>query len=143
MSDLTQALTLLREGNHTCVLCCGTICDTDTRRGIAPLLLRIRDEVNLQGFSVADRVIGKAAAMLCVYSGVQAVYGSVMSRSAEAFLQTHGVACTYDVLTEHIMNRKGDGICPMEETVRDITDPAEGFAALWKKYKQLNQEEQT
>lgn len=141
MSDLNRALTLLREENHTCVLCCGAVCDTDDRRGIAPLLLRIRQGISLQGFSVADRIIGKAAAFLCIYSGVQAVHGCVMSRSAAAMLQAHGISCTYDVLTEHIINRKGDGICPMEETVMEMTDPAEAFAALWKKYEQFNQEE--
>ena len=43
---------------------------------------------NLEGSSVADRVIGKAVALLCVYAKVKEVYACVLSRKAQAIQRT-------------------------------------------------------
>ena len=45
----------------------------------------------------------------------------------------YNIAYEYDELTQNIINRNGDGICTMEETVKNISDPKEGFAVLKNK----------
>ena len=62
--------------------------------------------------------------MLLILGGVRAAYGEVMSAGAKALLEAHGIAVRYGVLTERIINRNGDGPCPMEQATAALTDPA-------------------
>jgi len=45
----------------------------------------------MRGTSVADKVAGKAIALLCVYAGVGAVYASTMSVKAKQVFENHNV----------------------------------------------------
>ena len=135
MRDLDTAKNLLQE--YTCVLVKDSSVYGSTKTGIAPMLDFLSQDLDLSGFSAADKIVGKAAAMLFVLAGVKEVYGQVMSRAAQAFLQSHGISCSCDTLTEHIINRKGDDICPMEKTVQNMDDPATAFSALLQTRKRL------
>lgn len=44
--------------------------------------------------------------MLFVKAGIIGVHGRTMSESGKAYLEAHGIPCTYDILTERIINRK-------------------------------------
>ena len=103
---------------------------TDDARGIAPMMRLLAQGKDLRGYAVADVVVGKAAAMLFVKAGIAEVYAKTMSQSGKAYLLAHGVPCTCEVLTEHIINRTGTDICPMEKAVMDICDVEEGYAGL-------------
>lgn len=124
MTLLPRAIELLHGGEYTCVLCGGDRVLTSTKRGIAPLLEWIEAGEDLRGFSCADRIIGRAAAMLLILGGVRAVHGDVTSAGAKELLEAHGVEVSFDTLTERIINRRGDGPCPMEQAVASLTDPA-------------------
>jgi len=52
------------------------------------------------------------------------VHADVMSQPALSLLQAHGVKTSYSTLVDHIINRTGDGWCPMERLSRDESDPA-------------------
>ncbi len=82
------------------------------------------DGIDLCGFCAADRIVGRAAAFLFVLSGVRALYAEVLSEGALQVLERHGIPVTYGTLTPYIVNRRGNGACPMETAVRDINDPA-------------------
>ena len=97
----------------------------------------ISEKKDLKGWSVADVIIGKAAAMLFVKASIRAVFGKVMSKVAKKFLETHGVICEYETLTEQIINRAGTGMCPMEQTVADIDDAEIGYSALCRKLAEM------
>ncbi len=119
-------------GDATCVLY-RTEEDIQISRekGIRPLVLWMAEDKNaLRGAAVADRIVGRAAAFLAVYGGAQAVYGEVMSEGAVSVLKNAGVAYRYKTLTDKIINRRGDGPCPMEQAVAGITDPAQAAAIL-------------
>lgn len=60
----------------------------------------IADNANLVGYAVADKIVGKAAAMLLVKLGVSAVYGEVASVGGVEFLRAHGVEVGYRLLAE-------------------------------------------
>lgn len=132
-TNLEQAKFLLEQGGYTCVFYKAETARTFTQRGIKPLLELIDAEENMRGWSVADKVVGKAAAMLYVLLGVREVYAQVMSRGAERTLLRHGIAVLYTTCTERIQNRKGDGLCPMEEAVWDVEDPRRALQILKKK----------
>ena len=132
MSDLDRAKELLN-GQNTCVLVSGEKVIVSTKSGIRPMMDFIGEKVDLKGFSVADKIVGKAAAMLFVLAGIKNVYGEVMSRSGLDFLKEHGVSAEYKTLAENIINRAGTGICPMEQTVSDIDDVAVAYTKLKEK----------
>lgn len=103
---------------------------TSDARGISPMLDFIGEGKDLCGAAVADRIVGRAAALLFLYAGVREVWAAVISRPALALLLGAGVACRYDVLTEYIVNRKGDGICPMEAATLSVRDPKVAYPIL-------------
>ena len=138
MNELKKAKELLSTNEYTCVLCHGEKFYTSTQRGVKPLVDWLSSKTELRGFSAADKVVGKGAAFLYALLGVRAVYANVISRPALAVLLTHGIDTQYDTLAENIINRKGDGICPIESAVLEINEPREAYEAIIKKLSELN-----
>ena len=138
-NDLNNARLRLTAGNYTCVLCKENIYYTSTRRGVAPLLQWLEEGLPLDGFSAADKVVGRAAALLYRLLGVRELYAAVISRGALEVLNQGGIAVCYDTLTDGIINRAGNGPCPMEAATRDITDPALAPAAIRLALQKLQQ----
>lgn len=140
MNDLETAKQLLNGGNYTCVLCKDGVIYTSSERGVSPMAKWIENNVDLRGYSAADKVVGKAAAMLFVLAGAASIYGELMSRAAAEFLTGCGADFSYGTLTDMIINRKGDGPCPMEQLTADMDDPAEAYTAICKKLRELRKE---
>ena len=128
--DLSRAITLLNEGAYTCVAVRGDTVYTTAERGVKPLLAWLEQGVSLVGFSVADKVVGKAAALLYVLLGAEHVHTRVVSACAAEVFRAHGIALTYDLLVDAIINRAGTGFCPMETATKDITDPADALRVI-------------
>ena len=137
MTDLEQAKSLLAE--HTCVLCRGETVYASKKTGIAPMLEWVAADNDLRGFSAADKIVGKAAALLFILAGVKEVYGEVVSEAGLSVLTAHHIPCSYGTRVSYIINRKGDGMCPMEETVQTISDPQSALDALVKKRNEFMQ----
>jgi len=96
-----------------------------TQRGVKDLLTLVTESPEtLKGALIADKAVGKAAAACMVMGGVKRVHADVMSEPALALLRQHGVEAEYGTLVDHIINRTGDGWCPMERLSRDESDPA-------------------
>lgn len=131
LEDAVKHLT----GDATCVLARpGKKLEISKEKGILPLLLWMRaDQGYLQDAVIADRIIGRAAAFLAVYGGARAVYGEVMSAGAVPILEEAGILYSYKTITERIINRKGDGPCPMEQAVFGVRNPSLAAAILQAK----------
>ncbi|MFZ5975718.1 MAG: DUF1893 domain-containing protein [Bacillota bacterium] len=127
MTDIDHAKTLFLSGKYTCVLYKDGIVHTSALSGISPMVEFLTAGVNLNGFSAADKIVGKAAAMLFVLAGVAEVYAPVMSEQAVKVFLKYGVQYSCDTLTQGIVNRAGTGPCPMEQAVKDIEDPTDAF----------------
>ncbi|MBR0323403.1 MAG: DUF1893 domain-containing protein, partial [Bacteroidales bacterium] len=88
---------LLKE-NHTIVIYksdASVVVSDD--RGVAPLMkLLNEDREQLRDSLVADKVIGKAAALLMVYAGVKEVFTPTISAPAVMVFEKHNVKLTYD-----------------------------------------------
>ena len=135
MTDMIRAKQLIP--GHSICLCRGDEVITNDGRGISPMMKLIAEGRDLKGFSCADLIVGKAAAMLFVKAGVVCVHGETMSTAGRDFLQSHGVPCTWGTLTERIIDRQGKDTCPMEKTVADISDFEAGYEALKAKVAEL------
>ncbi|MBO5294438.1 MAG: DUF1893 domain-containing protein [Clostridia bacterium] len=132
MNDLERAKALLVSSTHTCVLCKGEITYVSDRTGIAPMMEFLDLQTDLVGFSAADRIVGKAAAMLFALAGVREIYAEVLSERAIPILQKYGIGYSYGRLTPVIINRKGDGACPMENAVEHLEEPVAAREAIRK-----------
>ncbi len=135
MTDLQIAKENL--AGHTICLCKDGKCLYSEKRGIAPMMDFIGNGVDLRGFSVADLIVGKAAAMLFARSGIVGVFAKTLSKSGKAILEKYGIPFSYDVLTERIINRDGTAICPMEKAVAHAEDFEEAYELLKSKLKEL------
>ena len=136
-TDLERAKKLLESSGYTCVLCKNGQVFTASQRGVRPLLDWLEGGTDLSGASTADKVVGKAAAMLYCLLGVRAVYAGVLSQPALEVLQGHGIETTFGRLVPFIENRDKTGLCPMEEATLPLSDPAEAPAAIREKLRQL------
>lgn len=137
MGDLERARHLLIDGAYTCVLCKGDLLYTSTARGVRPVLDWITTGQDLSGFSAADKVVGKAAAFLFLRAGIAHLYACVISEPALAVLQAGGIPVEYGSLVPGIINRTGDGPCPMESAVSGTDDPDQALDLIRKKLAEL------
>lgn len=141
MSRRNEAVSRLYRENLSCVVEKEGNTYTSAQFGIKPLMQFLRENRRFfEGAVVADKVIGKAAALLLIDGGVSEVFGAVMSESAAAFLSAYNVPFGYCELVPMIENRTHTGMCPMEETVLQLSDPSEAFSALEKTIARLMQE---
>lgn len=94
------------------------------KKGIRPMYEALLSEVDLTGAVLADRVIGRAAAMLALSVGIRSLFTFVMSESALAVCKKENFsAFTYGELSPFVMNRKQDDLCPIEKLSQETDDP--------------------
>lgn len=137
MDNLEKAKKLLCEGGFTCVVCDDLNVHTSTMRGVAPLLKWLDEGMSLQGFSAADKVVGKGAAYLYILLEVKEIYADVISRPALETLKNHNIPISYTILTEAVRNRDNTGFCPVETAVMNIGNPHDALAAIRNKLENL------
>lgn len=136
MTDLECAMAHLP--GHTLALCKNGAVQTSDLRGVAPMVGFLREGRDLSGFSAADRVVGKAAAMLMIRAGIRCVFAETISQSARAVLAAHGVAVQYATAIDRILNRDRTGPCPMESAVADTDDVETGVARILQKLDEMS-----
>ena len=109
--QLRNAVTILKEEQKSCVILSedGAVRCSDAI-GIKPLMVELRaDRKAFQGSVIADKVVGKAAALLAVLGEVQAVFGRVMSEGAVSIFEKHQIPYQFETLVPYIENRTKDG----------------------------------
>ena len=136
--DLQTAKEILANSDYTCVLCLNGQTATSKHRGVKPLLLWLETPALGKGFCAADKVVGKATAYLYSLLGAKAVYAGIMSEAALAVLEEAGIAATYGQLVPYIVNRKGDGMCPMEAATLNVHTPKDALTAVKKALAELD-----
>jgi hypothetical protein len=82
----------------------------------------------LEGAAVADRVAGKAVALLCAYAGISEVYAKVLSRKAKAVFEEKGIPYEWNALVDNILDLNQSGVCPFEKAAVEISDPANAYS---------------
>jgi hypothetical protein len=132
MSDLEIAEKRLHERKLTLIIIKGgeILFETRSHRisGFLGAIERYGDE--LVGASLADRVAGKAVALLCVYAGIKEVYAEVLSKKAKEFFEKTGVCIEWKELVDNVLDLNRSGVCPFEKTAEDISDPKDAYKAF-------------
>lgn len=138
MNVIDELKGLLSSGSYSLVVKKNDRLFFSHERGVKPLLSLLASEPDmLHGARLADKVIGKAAALLMVKGGVREVFGAVVSEPALRVFQRYDIVCHHGDLVERISNRSGDGLCPMESLCLDVDDPETAFRLVSEKIKSL------
>ncbi|MBO5421251.1 MAG: DUF1893 domain-containing protein [Clostridia bacterium] len=138
MSDILTAKDLLKKENATFVAVNGEKIFISHSRGVAPIIEIIDSDAELLcGASVADKVIGKAAAMLLSKYKVKEIHALLVSEKALEYLDKKSISVTYDNVVAHIINRNKTDMCPMEKCVLNTTDEDEAEELIRRKRQEL------
>jgi len=92
----------------------------------------------LENASIADKVVGKAVALLCVYARVKAVYAETLSSEAKSLFEENRVTSEWKEIVEVILDDRKQDMCPFEKEANNITNPKEAyirFKALQQKLR--------
>jgi hypothetical protein len=128
----------LNKDDVVCALSTGDQVITSNLKGVRPWLKWLRECPELlEGAMVADKVVGKAAAMLMVVSKIKTVYTPLISEQALVYLNTQTLDVHYDGTVPYITNNDQSGLCPMETTVLNVTDAHEGHRLLMAQVAEL------
>lgn len=132
MDDLAVAKQRLKQERLSLVFVKHSKLIFETRtEGLSGFLQAIdKHHRELLNSSVADRVIGKAAALLCVYSRVRAAFAVTLSQSGLEVLNTHEVHIEFEDVTPRILNQNKSAMCPFENLVEDIAEPKRAYERI-------------
>lgn len=136
--DIVKAKKILKDGGYTCVLVKDDTIYTSTDRGVKPLLHWLNEKKDTKNYSVADKVIGKAAAFLYVLLEVKAVHAFVISDPALSVLEKHGIDVSFEKKVDMIRNRTNTGYCPMEQATLNVSTPEDALTAITDTLGKLN-----
>lgn len=133
-----KAINILHEQNCSCVVIKDNTVYQADGMGVKPIMQWLKqDESFFENAIVADKVIGKAAALLLVLGKAKGIYGNIMSESAIAVLEQYHIPYEYGEKVPFISNRTNTGMCPLEQSVVNIDTPKEAFVAIQNKIAEL------
>ena len=124
MKDIEIAKKYLKEEKLTlAVVKNGELIFKSKDKGIKPMYILATEMKQIaKNAAIADKVIGKGAALLCEYIGIKELYGELMSEIAIEILNESNIDFTYSKITPYIQNRDKTGLCPIENMAKDIED---------------------
>ena len=137
MNNLEKAKEILSSGKYTLVLVSDNDTQTDTLRGVHPLLNRYGND--LSSYSAADKVIGRGAALLYVGLKIKEIYCYTISKPALEILNSYKIPVTYDNLVDNIFNHFKNGLCPIESVTMKAKTPEEALPLIINRLKELGE----
>ena len=109
----------------------GTVIFETKKQGISGFLQAIEKlNKNLVAASAADKIVGVAAAMLCVYAGVASVFALTISEEGIRVLEDNNIAYLFKKKVSNILNRNKNDVCPFEKLAMDSGSSDEAYVKL-------------
>ena len=101
------------------------------KQGISGFLQAIEKlDKNLVAASAADKIVGVAAAMLCVYAGVISVSAQTISEGGLGMLEDNSIECQFEKKVSNILNRDKNDVCPFEKLAMNSGTVEEAYVKL-------------
>lgn len=105
---------------------------SSTRDRVIPLLEYIDSLASHHNHEIIfDKIMGNAAALLCVKVGCQEVYSPLGSQLAIDTLEKYGIKYHLTEIVPYIQKASGEEMCPMENLSQNKT-PEEFYQAIKK-----------
>lgn len=138
---VAEAVSLIEKDGKACVVIKdGVFVAVKDGKGVSPLLELLDSSPDLlKDAAVVDKIVGRAAAAICVVAGVKSVYGVTTSADAISFLSAHDIPCESLNTVPKILNREKNGLCPLDDSCKDLDDPAKMLDAIRAKIASFRQ----
>jgi len=108
-------------------------------KGIRPHLEAIEKlGERLHGTIMIDKIVGRAAALLILYSKALEAHTVILSGPGKEVLDEHNFNYNYVELVPHIKQKDGRIFCPFERMVQGISNPEEAYEAIVRKMASLS-----
>jgi len=115
MTDKEIAIQQLNEHHFSlCVVNKASIIFSSEKSGILPLYEAHQSKQVFTSAGAADKVVGLGAAMLWKALDIAQLHAHIVSQPALDYLTKHDIDISYDILTNGIKSRTGEGSCPIE-----------------------------
>jgi hypothetical protein len=125
---------LEKTGNSLMIYKNGELIFESSLSGIRPHLKAINDLGNkLEGTLMVDKILGRAAAFLVIYSKAAEAITAIISTPGKIMLEKYGVKFSFKEEVPHIKMKNGVIYCPFERMVQGIEDPDEAYHAIVEK----------
>lgn len=136
MENLEIAKTTLLENDYSIVLVKeNEIVNTSRKNGLLPILdLYNNDKSILENAIVADKVIGKAAALILKEANIKELYAELISENAIELIDKTNIKYRYNKKVREIRNRDNTDICPMEELALESNNADELIEKIKEKF---------
>ena len=127
---------LEKTGNSLMIYKKGELFYESDLKGIRPHLKAINElGSELEGTLMVDKILGRAAAFLVIYSKAGEAISAVLSTPGKQVLDKYGLKYSYREEVPHIKLENGVIYCPFERMVQGIDDPDEAYRAIVEKMK--------
>ncbi|MFH1366737.1 MAG: DUF1893 domain-containing protein [Patescibacteria group bacterium] len=103
------------------------------KRGIAGLVILLKQKKSIKRKIVFDKVVGRAAALLLVYAGVSEVHTGLISEEAVKVFKKYKIYHQYGKLIKRVLNRDKSDVCPFEKIAQGKT-PAQFYKIVKNKF---------
>jgi hypothetical protein len=130
--DLDLAKLKLSEKNLSLIIVKNRKVIFETKKqGINGFLQAIKElNKNLVGSSAADKIVGVAAAMLCVYAGMISVFALTISEEGINVLEDNNITYLFKKKVLNILNRDKNDVCPFEKIALTSRNPDDAYLKL-------------
>lgn len=137
--DLKKATSMLVD-DTTLVLVKGDVVLLSSEKSVVALVEYIAEGKNYSGFSAADVVVGKAAALLLTKLKVKSVFAKTVSKAGKEILEKAQIDLSFEKEVSYIQNKKHDDMCPMEKLVADISNPDVAYKKIKEQIQKQRQQ---
>ena len=130
--DLELAKSRLKDRDLTLVIVKeGKVIFETRSQGVGDFLQAIEKlGKRLVASAVADKIVGAAAAMLCVYSEVSSVFAVTISEEGIRVLEDNDIIYQFENEVPNILNHDKTDICPFEKLVIGSREPKQAYTKL-------------
>lgn len=88
--------------------------------GVLPAYLFQKQEI--RNAVIIDKVTGKGSALMLSKAGCSEIYTGLISQNALEVFKKNNIAVHFKEIVPYIINRTGDGMCPVETMLKDTED---------------------
>ena len=104
------------------------------QRNLKPVFLALEDFNNdFKDCYIVDRRISKASAILFAYGNAKNIITPIMTKSAQEFFNQNGINYTTNEIADSVLDKNSKIKCPLEKSVLNTDNPAEGYQILKQK----------
>lgn len=133
---VSRARISLNQGEKTFVIADDKkLLNYSNKHGLRPLLdLMQSDPAALENAIIGDKIVGRAAALMCIFCNVKAVFALIISYEAIELLEKNGILATWQETVPYIVEKDLSSIYKLDLYLKDVEDPNKA-AEMIKEYE--------